>query len=193
VICSIDASSENFDTTRREPMRRMVLLTALAAVALVPASAATRGRRLEIEPTLRSDKYAMPATFARRRPGQALSLLDEDVLLATAWMEPTVATEPEPTLIFDDQEEVDLFVAFLGGDTGGDVKVKLKLKGDTVNGKTKDKFREYIVDDDTVLTRWWSFGVLPRGRYRLRIKVRDGTRFGQGKSELHFEVLDLDG
>jgi hypothetical protein len=174
--------------------RWLVLLVIPAAVALVPALAATRGGSRSLGVTVRpiEKKYEMPPTFAPRAPGQALSLRDEDVLLATAWMEPSTATEPEPTIIFDDQDEVDLFVAFLGGDTGGDVKVKLKLKGETVHGKTKDKFREYVDDDDTVITRWWSFGVLPRGRYQMKIKVRDGTRFGRGESKLHFEVLELD-
>jgi len=180
-------------------MWRFLILTALvaavavpAALTLVPVEAANRGKSLGVEPVQKEGKYEMPPGFARRAPGQALSLTDEDVLLATAWMEPGDSEEPDPVLIFDDQEEVDLFVAFLGGDTGGDVKVKLKLQGETVNGKTKDKFREYVDDDGTVITRWWSFGVLPKGRYRMKIRVRDGTRFGSGESELHFEVLDLD-
>ncbi len=180
-------------------MWRFLTLTALvtaaavpAALSLWPAEGASDGRSLGIEPVQKERKYEMPAGFARRATGQALSLTDEDVLLAAAWMEPGDSTEPDPVIIFDDQEEVDLFVAFLGGDTGGDVKVKLKLQGETVNGRTKDKFREYVDDDGTVITRWWSFGVLPRGRYRMKIRVRDGTRFGSGEGELHFEVLDLD-
>ena len=180
-------------------MRRFLTLMALlaalavpAALTLIPAEAANDGRSLGIEPVQKEGKYEMPAGFSRRARGQALSLLDEDVLLATAWMEPGNSVEPDPVIIFDDTEEVDLFIAFLGGDTGGDVKVKLKLQGDTVNGQTKDKWREYVDDDGTGITRWWSFGVLPRGRYRMKIRVRDGTRFGSGEGELHFEVLDLD-
>ena len=135
----------------------------------------------------------MPPTFARLPEGvQALNLLDEDVLLGTAWMEPSDAVEPDARLIFDDEEEVDLFVAFLGSDTGGDVRVKIKLDGDTVFGETKDVFRDFVDDEDVVITRWWTFGVLPRGRYRLKIKVKDGTRFGRGQAALHFEVLDVE-
>ena len=83
-------------------------------------------------------------------------------------------------------------MAFLGSDSGGDVQVRFKVRGYTAFGKTKDKFRDFVDDDDVVLTRWWTLGVLPRGRYYVSIKVRDGTRWGRGKMMLHFEVLDLD-
>jgi hypothetical protein len=169
-------------------------LALLAFALILPASVRTaaRGRSLGVTPAQSEDKYEMPATFAPRPAGKALNLFDEDVLLATAWMELSTATEPDARLVFDDSEEIDLFMAFLGGDTGGDVQVRFKLRGDTVVGRTKDKFRDFVDDDDVVLTRWWTLGVLPRGRYYVSIKVRDGTRFGRGEMRLHFEVLDLD-
>jgi hypothetical protein len=177
-------------------MRSTGLVILMAFVVLVPALASTGGNRsaLNAPPTQISGRYEMPETFARSPKGiaKAVALFEEDVLLGTAWMEPSDATEPDARLVFDDQEDVSLLAAFLGADTGGDIMVKIKLLGETVVGNTKDVIYEYVEDDDVVITRWWTFGVLPRGRYRVKIAVRDGTLWGKGKSMLHFEVLDLD-
>jgi hypothetical protein len=177
-------------------MRTTGLVVLVGFAILVPALASTGAVRSALDGpvTQVADKYEMPEAFGRspKGLGKALTLFDEDMLLGTAWTEPSDATEPDARLVFDDQEEIDIFAAFLGAGLGGDVLLKIKLEGDTIIGKTKDVLYEYVEDDDVIVTRWWTLGVLPRGRYRVKMKVRDGTLWGRGKTRLYFEVLDLD-
>ena len=131
-----------------------------------------------------------PVVKKQKENGYALSLSQNPVIyLSGAWMN----SENGPDWWFYSHEDVVIQMMFFSSGYSGNVKAKIKIKGEDKYGNKVKRKQTCVISMDFVDNNdgymYWRPFRLPPGTYDATVKIKRGSIKGGGSVKLRFIVI----